>query len=312
MRPTHITRRRFLSETAWIGAAAAAMRVAGGAQAANAPPDKLPSIRLGKLEVSRLILGTNQFWGNAHRPGAIGKQMKAYYTDERIVQVLDAVGEAGVTAVVAGPFPRWLELYPKYLKRGGKCRIWIAQPNWSPEKMKDAITTCAQAGAKAAFIQGVRGDEQFAAGGFEVLRGWLEHIHSFQMPAGIASHRSDTHLEYERRKLPTDFYFQCFFRPEQYLPEHRAAAVAAVRKIDKPCVGYKILAAGRLPAKQAFAFAFQHLRAKDGVCVGIYPPENPHMIQEDAQLTRSLSQGAARDARDAQAAKPQSPEPGPA
>ena len=54
-------------------------------------------------------------------------------------------------------------------------------------------------------------------------------------------------------------------------------------------VAYKILAAGRLPPKQAFAFAFAHLRAKDGVCVGIFPPRKQKMLQEDADLTASLT-----------------------
>ncbi|HUT01694.1 MAG TPA: hypothetical protein VM031_04520 [Phycisphaerae bacterium] len=281
-----VTRRRFLRDTALLGAAAAALRAADGAEAKGA---KLPTIRIGTVEVSRLILGSNPFWGNAHRPGKIGREMGDYYTDDRIVEVLEAAAEMGVTAVVAGPVDRWLKLYPKYRKGGGKLRTWIAQPNWSAEKMQDAITTCAQAGCDGQFVQGVRGDAQFKAGNFETIRKWLEHIRSFRMPAGIASHRNDTHLEYERRKMPTDFYFQCFYQPEQYLPEHRAAAVAAIRKIDKPCIGYKILAAGRTGAEEAFAFAFGHLRATDGVCVGIYPPENPKMIAQDAELTRRLS-----------------------
>ena len=72
------------------------------------------------------------------------------------------------------------------------------------------------------------------------------------------------------------------------------ANVAAIGKIDaRPVVGYKILGAGRLPAKEAFAFAFQRLRAKDGVCVGIYPPEKEDMLAEDARLTAKLSKGAA-------------------
>jgi len=299
-----LTRRGFLKETAILGAAAAAMRAADGAAAPASPAPtekgkppaggsaiKLPTIKLGKLEVSRLLLGSNPFWGYAHRDGGLGKKMRDYFTDERIVEVLEAAAEQGITTVVSPPEKRWVTLFNRYLKKGGKLRIWIAQPHNKPEVFKEEITFAAKGGAKGMFVQGARADAQFARGeeGLKTLTEWLKHIRSFGVAAGIASHRPDTHPVYEKRKLPVDFFFQCFFQPDKYLSAHRDEAVATLKKLRKPVVGYKVLAAGRLPAKEAFAFAFRHLRAKDGVCVGIYPPEKPDMIEEDAGLTRKLS-----------------------
>ncbi len=279
----HLTRREFLGEAGLLAAVAAAR---SGARAGAA--DALAAIRLGKLEVSRLVLGSNPFFGFAHGHGS-PKEMRAYYTDRRIMDVLDQAAGVGITAVAAPPYPRWVRLFNQYLKKGGRLRVWIAQPDPAPGRMKQAIADAAKGGAKAIFIQGARVDEQFAAGRFDVLREWLEHIRSFSLPAGMASHRPDVHLAAEKKKLPTDFYFQCFFKPGSYRDEERAKAVAAIRRIDKPVVGYKILAAGRRPPEQAFAYAFRHLRAKDGVCVGVYPPPKPDMIREDAALTRKLS-----------------------
>ena len=296
MAKRNLTRRRFMKDTAMLGAAAAAMKAADEAGAAAKAPGKLPTIELGKLKVSRLILGSNPFFGFAHRGGSkLAEKMKAYYTDERICAVLDEAASLGVTAVAAPPYDRWIKLFGKYLEGGGKLRIWIAQPDPGPGQMKRAITAAAKGGAKAVFIQGACADHQFGRKGFDTLRGWLEHIRSFSLPAGLGSHRPDTHCEYERRKLPTDFYFQCFFQAHlgRYVMKHRDLAVAAIRKIDKPVIGYKILAAGRLDPKEAFPFALKHLRPKDGVCVGVYPPEKKTMIAEDAALTTKLSVGIA-------------------
>ena len=45
-------------------------------------PTKLPTIQLGTLRVSRLILGSNPFFGFAHRGGRrLAERMKAYYTN---------------------------------------------------------------------------------------------------------------------------------------------------------------------------------------------------------------------------------------
>ncbi len=78
-------RREFLKRSGLIGAA-----VAAGGMVPAAPGDEkprpMPTIKIGDLEVSRLLLGTNPFFGFAHRPGEIGGQMKSYYTDEKIME----------------------------------------------------------------------------------------------------------------------------------------------------------------------------------------------------------------------------------
>ncbi|MGD0093062.1 MAG: hypothetical protein ABSE73_24380 [Planctomycetota bacterium] len=250
---------------------------------------EMPTIKLGSLKVSRLILGSNPFWGYAHLPGKVAEEMKAYYTDERIMAVLDEAAAHGITAVASPPEQRWLQLFAKYRGTGGKLRIWIAQPHGKPEQMKDEITRAVQGGAQAVFIQGGRADEQFAQGRMDVLREWVAHIRSLGVPAGMAAHNPDLHLEAEKQGFPTDFYFQCCYRPDKYLEEDRAKAIETIRKIEKPVVAYKILAAGRLSAAAGFGFAFQHIRRKDGVCVGVYPKDRPDEIGDDAQLARTLT-----------------------
>ena len=250
----------------------------------------LPTIRLGSLEVSRLILGSNPFFGFSHQTDALTKEMNAYFTDERIAATLDAAAAAGITAVAAPPYGRWICLFNQYLERGGKLRIWLAQPDSSAERLADDIAAAAKGGAKAIFVQGGRVDEQFAKGNLALLRRWVEQIKGLNLPAGMAAHRTDVHLEAEKRRFPTDFYFQCVCDPTQgYRAETRERAFAAVRQIGKPVVAYKILGAGRIPAPDSFGYAFRNLRAKDGVCVGVFPKNNPTEIADDAGLTRRLS-----------------------
>ena len=286
-------RRTFICRGAMLAAAAAiGLPRSGGAEEPPAAAPKVPTIKLGTLEVSRLILGSNPFWGYAHQPGKVGEEMKAYFTDERIMAVLDEAAGFGITALATPPEERWLKLYARYVEGGGKLRIWIAQPHGKPEQMKEEITRAVNGGAKAVFIQGARAEEQFGQGKLNVLREWVEHIKGLGVPAGLASHRPDLHPEAEKQGLPTDFYYQCFYRPENYLPEDRAKAVETIQRIEKPVVAYKILAAGRLSAEEGFTFAFKNIRRKDGVCVGVFPKQKPEQIREDAALTEKLSKAA--------------------
>lgn len=282
------SRREFLRDTALLGAAAAAVRRADAA-ADDKPADKMPTIRLGKVEVSRLILGSNPFFGFAHgNPQATGGEMKKYYTPERIMAVLDQAAGLGINAVWTPCYPHWIRLWNQYRAKGGKLKNWIGQPdNYS--KMKEHITACAKNGGTAVCVQGACVDRAFSQGRYDVVRGWLEHVKGLGLPAGIATHRPDTHPLAEKKKLPTDFYHQCVYQPDNYSRQCWDRAVATIKQLDKPVVAYKTLAAGRVAPAKAFPALLKHLQRKDGLCVGVFPKTDTDQIEENVALTQKLS-----------------------
>jgi hypothetical protein len=284
-------RREFLKKSG-LAAAMAAMGRAAAARGAAAPDKGMPRIRLGNVEVSRLILGSNPFWGYSHRNPALDEEMKRFYTDERIIAVLDEAAACGITTVTAPPEPRWISLWTKYREGGGKLTIWIAQCHDAPEKMDAEIVRAIKGGAQAVFIQGGRAEEQFGKGNFETLRAWIDKIKDAGLPAGCAAHWPEVHPELQKRKFPADFYYQCFYNVSKgatFREEERAKAIETIRQIEKPVIAYKILAAGRLPAEQGFEFAFNHIRRKDGVCVGIFIRDGADQIRQNTTLTEALS-----------------------
>lgn len=279
---------------------------AGGAAAASGPPRTAPSaagpaaapaaamptVRLGTLEVSRLILGSNPFWGYSHKSAALDEEMRKHHTDERIVQILDEAASCGVTAVASPPEERWRKLWASYAAGGGRLPIWIAQCHGAPEQMLREIDRSVEAGARAVFIQGARVEEQFGKGRFDTLRTWIEHIRKAGLPAGAAAHWPEIHPELERQDFPTDYYCQCLYnasKSDDYSPAERDKAAAAIASLKKPVIAYKILAAGRLAAAAGFEYAFHHLRRKDGVCVGIYAKDAIDQIRQNATFTEMLT-----------------------
>jgi hypothetical protein len=287
-------RRDFLKRTGLAGAAIAASGL-GNLAGAGEPEEKLrpmPKIRLGSLEVSRLLLGTNPFFGFAHKPGEIGNQMKAFYTDEKIMQTLDAAAAEGITAVVGPPYERWQLLWKRYLERGGKLRTWISQPDRPPEKIPAEIEESVKAGAKAVYIQGHKVEAMFEKGTFEVVKEWIDIIRKLKVPAGIGSHRIDCHLEAQKRGYPVDFYFQCMFNVahgDTFEKGDPVKAAKVIGQLEKPVIAYKILGAGRLPAKEAFEFTLRNIRGKDGVCVGVFTKDHPKQVAENAAYVRKFS-----------------------
>ena len=74
-----LSRRRFLKDTALLAGAVAAMQSVDRQAAGAAAPATMPTIRLGHVEVSRLILGSNPFFGYSYQSGDLDRQMKEYY-----------------------------------------------------------------------------------------------------------------------------------------------------------------------------------------------------------------------------------------
>jgi hypothetical protein len=275
-----------------VGTLAGAPGPASGAPVRTAEAPALPTVRLGTLEVSRLILGSNPFWGYSHKSAQLDEEMRRHYTDERIIQILDEAADCGLTALASPPDARWVNLWARYLENGGRLKTWISQCHGNPEQMTEEIDRSVKAGAGAIFIQGLRVEEQFAKGNLDLLRAWIERIKEAGLPAGAAAHWPEIHPELERRRFPTDFYYQCFYnvsRGNDYSAAERDKAVATIERLEKPVIAYKILGAGRLSASEGFEFAFNHIARKDGVCVGIYAQKAIDQIRQNATYTETLT-----------------------
>jgi hypothetical protein len=286
-------RRGFLKRGGAAGAAITAggwASVARGSDVTKAPLPAMPTITLGTLEVSRLILGSNPFFGFAHdNPHASPAEMKAYYTKERVMAVLDAAAARGITAVWTPCYDEWITLWQEYRDRGGKLRTWIGQPDRMP--MEKEILTAVKNGAKAVCIQGMRIDEQVNAGHWDRVRGWLELIRSHGLPAGMATHGATTHLVAADKGLPADFYNQTLYRPDDYVRSGFDESLATIDKLPKPVIAYKVLGAGRFPPRDALPELLRRLKRKDGVCIGMFPRDEDQIV-EDAALVTELTRQA--------------------
>lgn len=283
------TRREFLKETVLISAAVAALRDAEGGEGPGKTKGKLPTIRLGKLEVSRLILGSNPFFGFAHgNPQATGDEMRKYYTDERIMAVLDEAADQGIQAVWTPSYDNWIRLWNKYREKGGKLKIWIGQPDRF-DTMKEHITRCAKNGAKAICIQGECSGRAIKQGRHALLEEWIELIKSYGLPAGHASHLPEYVLESEEKGLGAEFYHLTVGIPDSYRDPDRQKALETIHKMEKPMVAFKVLGAGRFPPREAFPYVLGKLRPKDGLCVGVFPAKDHGQIQDNSKLVEKLS-----------------------
>ncbi len=264
---------------------------------ANREAVTLPKVKIGNLEVTRLIVGGNPFSGISHQTDARDREMRDYYTAARIKAVWKECERRGINACVARMDNHIMRLRQEYVNEGGKL-LWIGQTAPEIASIENNIRAAKVFGATAVFIQGGAVDRHFREGKAEELRKPLALIRELGMVPGIASHYPDNHRRARDMKLDADFHAVCFYRvegrqgviygpndpDERFVPEDREKAAALLRELERPCIAYKIMAAGRNDPEEAFRFAFAHAKPTDAVMVGVFVKDKKGMVAENVRL----------------------------
>jgi hypothetical protein len=250
---------------------------------------KIPMGKIGNLKVSRLISGGNLISGWAHARDLIYVHhlMRHYNTDEKVMETLELLEEQGVNTIIADPSERPYRIFPKYWnERGGKIQ-WIAEGHPDVKDLKTDIKKSLDYGASAIYIQGVIGDKWLRSGHLDLLGDCVDFIKSNGAPGGIGAHMLDVIVESERRKYDADFYVKTLHsrkywsarRPDQNLDvvDNRAdnywsmtpeKTIEFMKKVDKPWIAFKVLAAGAIHPRDGFKYAFEN--GADFACVGMF------------------------------------------
>ena len=256
----------------------------------------LPTVDFCGLEVTRLIIGGNPFSGFSHQSDERDEELLNYYTTERLTETLRRAEAAGINTTIMRSDPHIHRLLREYYNEDGKLQ-WIAQcgaDSGAPSVLR-AIDRAVAAGAKAAYVHGGQVDQCYADQDADQLTEWVERIRSHGIPAGVAGHAPEAHRWVDGLGI-ADFHAVCFYncgslhdgKGEKFQPEDPPKAVEAIQAIAKPCIGYKIMAAGRVDARQALEFAFANIKPTDVVNVGIHRGDNDNMVEDDVAMVEAI------------------------
>ena len=267
----------------------------------------MPTIPFGDHRLSRLVLGANPINGGSHLSRFVDRQMKAYYDDARILATLDACWREGINAWQSGPLN--LSLYETYRKQGGTLHYVSLG---SERDGGDVVARVGRAGATAIAHHGEVTDVMFREGRLCDMVPFLQNVRDAGLMVGVSTHIPDVVDAVESAGWPVDFYMTCVYERhrtrqqlqallghvpvrvgEVYLEDDPPRMFRAMRQTDKPCLAFKILAAGRLCERQemveaAFRKTFAQIKPNDAVIVGMYPLYEDQ-IRLDADYVRRFS-----------------------
>ena len=263
----------------------------------------MPMGKIGNLKISRLISGGNLISGWAHARDLIyvHQLMRHYNTDEKVMDTLELLEECGVNTIIADPSERPYRIFPKYWnERGGKIQ-WIAEGHPEVKDLKTDTRKSLDYGASAIYIQGVIGDRWLRDGHIDLLGECVDFIKSNGVPGGIGAHLLDVIIASEQRGYDADFYVKTLHhsdywsarRPDQKLDVIKNPAdnywcmtpektIEFMKKVNKPWIAFKVLAAGAIHPKSGFKYAFEN--GADFICVGMFD----FQVREDVIIAKDI------------------------
>ena len=294
-------RRRFLNEMA-----AGGLGLAGSALG-TAERKTLPAVRLGDKQISRLIVGANPIGGWAHSTKRMSELMINYFTLERTISFLQHCEAEGITTFQSGLARNTREALLAVWERGSKLQyIGLG-------RAQDSLAGFLPLKPIAIVHNGAVTDSLFREGKHEQVHDYVKKVHDAGLLAGVSTHTPQHLALMEDSGWETDLYMTCMYdiyRPiepvkaklgedvigELYLADDPKRMTAQVRQVKKPCLAFKILAAGRLcdtkaSLENAFAFAYGNIKPTDAVIVGMFPIFSDE-VKEDCDLARKYGKVA--------------------
>jgi hypothetical protein len=298
-------RRTFLKQAAVAASSVAALTPAASA----APAALLPTIKLGPHAITRLIIGGNPIYGYSHFNKLLSRHMTAWHTPERVVELLKRCEEAGINTWQNSYAERTLQDLDRYREAGGKMHwLCLGKPDWDrhPEHIDDAARRkpigIAPHGALAERLH--RQDK------LNVLTDLLKRIRDQGVLVGLSAHNPALIELAEEKGWNVDYYMCCLYyltRPRQefqkllgkelplgeiYLPTDPPRMFKTVQATRKPCLVFKVLAAGRRVGNPAevracFATALANIKPADAMIVGMYQ-EFGDQVGDNAAIVREL------------------------
>jgi len=255
-------------------------------------------VKIGKATVSGLCIGGNPFSGFSHQGAEKNKEMKEYYTPDRIKQTLREAEQAGVNSFFGRTDAHILGIVRNYWGQGGTIQ-WFAQvteDKGDADSWRKWLKASIDIGATGAYLHGGIVDYWYTNKMFDCFKEALDIMRQADVVAGFAGHSPVAH-QWIRDNLDVDFQMCGHYNPtdrsksphhisvgEKWNDEDRALMMKTIAGIKKPVVHYKVFAGGNKPIVPVFNLLGNVVRPHDVVLAGVFTKDNPNMINENISL----------------------------
>jgi len=251
---------------------------------------RFATTNIGGLEISRMVCGSNPFFGFSHFSAAKDAWFKRYFTTERIVEILHKCSEYGINAVVSGPVERMHEAIVSLEQQTGYHFYWFCTPGSSSDSLEQllaGVQWSADHGAEFCLPHQSCTDNRMNVPELRIegLTEFCQRVRELDMIPGLSTHRPETVRVADEGGYDIETYVQ-IYNPIGFLCQVETDWVQRViNNAKKPVLCIKPLAAGRVMPPTGLRFVYETIRPVDTVAVGFLSPEE---VEEDVKIALNV------------------------
>jgi len=256
---------------------------------------KFPTTRIEKYELSRMLCGTNTFYGFSHFSHAKDVWLRRYFTQERIVEVMCRFAEHGVNGIVSLQRPDLKEAVDEVERRTGVHFLTFATPGGNDEdELMEGVRQCRDLGCEFCLPHTCYTDMRIlpAERRLADFDRVLPLIRQCGMVPGLSTHRPEAITVGDAGGYDLAVYIQPYNAIGFLCPVETDWTARVINGTPKPVIVIKPLGAGRVLPPTGLRFVYGTVKPIDTVCIGTMSPEE---VDEDVQIALEAITGHAAD-----------------
>ncbi|MBI5084723.1 MAG: hypothetical protein HZB13_09015 [Acidobacteria bacterium] len=257
--------------------------------AAATTPVSIPAVTIGKFQITRLVAGYNPIGGYSHAVPKLSAIMRDWFTPQRTLDYALSCERNGINTWQISVDQRVFGAIRAARERGSKLQIICLMRDEEPATWKEIVDLK----PIAVVHHGGVTDRFYYRGEQGKVRDFVKKAHDFGLMAGVSSHVPEHIARLEDAGWEQDLYMTCLYNvvreaaalkaglgdvpvDELFLSRDPERMTEVIRQVRRPCLAFKVFAAGRLCNNQAsmekaLRYVYQRIKPGDGLIVGMFP-----------------------------------------
>jgi len=251
-------------------------------------------VKIGDVSFSKVVCGTNPFWGRSHFSEARDAEYRGRFTDEAIERSIQQCIRLGCDSIESSANERIISILTRLRRNNSASIRFIGSTRldetskMASHQQKLAFLIASRADicvVHAQYVDRPRKDASIAG-----LKQLVAQIHDAGLLAGISTHRVETIELCEEQNYGIDTYLfplnlSGFVYPGFEGKDTVQDRVNIVRSVAKPFILMKTLAAGRIPPEEGLQFVAENSKPNDLICLSFGTEDE---ISESLKLVEKL------------------------
>ena len=251
-------------------------------------------VAIGNLSFSKIICGTNPFYGHSHFSAARNAEYLGRFDDQMIERMIQRCISLGINAVESCANERLISILSRMRHEHagpihfvGSTRIDETSPIRSHQQK---LALLIENRAEVCVVHAQYVDRPRQGDAIDGLPRLIEKIHGAGLLAGISTHRAETVELCEKQGYAVDTYLfplnlSGFVYPGYEGAEGVQERISLVRNTPKPFILIKTLGAGRIPPDEGLQFVAENAKPTDLISIGFATEDE---VSEAVELVENL------------------------